>query len=129
MARILVIDDDQVLLDLLENLLKKEGYIVDSMISAKQALKKSDGKDYDLIIVDLRTPEMSNHEFVTIYKKTFSDKSDTAILVLSEDQTKEIMNISIEEGTDDLEQKPFNKHSFFKKIERMIEESKKKKEC
>ncbi len=55
---ILLIDDDELVTGSLKLLLKKEGYNVDVARSGWEALKKVERADFDLIIFDVRMPDM-----------------------------------------------------------------------
>jgi len=57
-GRILVVDDEEVVRDVLETLLRKEDYLVDLAENGVQALQMVDGGDYDVILLDLMMPEM-----------------------------------------------------------------------
>jgi CheY-like chemotaxis protein len=56
--RILVVDDDEMVLMALDELLKPEGYEIQTVSSGTEALKKLDQDGYDLIMLDVIMPEM-----------------------------------------------------------------------
>jgi two-component system, NtrC family, response regulator PilR len=58
-ARLLVIDDEPSLCQLLEIAFRKEGYLVETTTSGQAAIKKIDSQVYDLIISDIRMPDIS----------------------------------------------------------------------
>jgi two-component system alkaline phosphatase synthesis response regulator PhoP len=60
--RILLVDDDEMVLMALNELLKPEGYIIDSTNSPKEALKKIKENTYDLLMLDIIMPEMNGLE-------------------------------------------------------------------
>ena len=60
--RILVVDDDEMVLMALDELLKPEGYQVHTVGSGKDALQKLDEGAYDLIMTDVIMPEMDGFE-------------------------------------------------------------------
>ena len=57
MERILVIDDDPGFRMLLETILSKEGYAVESGGSVEEALRAGAARKYDLVVTDLRLPD------------------------------------------------------------------------
>jgi len=59
MDRILIIDDEKSILDLLSVVFKKEGYKVETALSAKAALDFISNDDFDLILTDIKLPQMS----------------------------------------------------------------------
>lgn len=60
--RILVVDDDEMVLMALEELLKPEGYEVHAFSSGTEALKKLDENGFDLLMMDVIMPEMDGFE-------------------------------------------------------------------
>ena len=56
--RILVVDDDEMVLMALEELLKPEGYEIQTVSSGTEALQKLDENHYDLLMLDVIMPEM-----------------------------------------------------------------------
>ena len=60
--RILVVDDDEMVLMALDELLKPEGYEVQTVASGTEALQKLDEGAYDLIMTDVIMPEMDGFE-------------------------------------------------------------------
>ncbi|MFQ6038230.1 MAG: sigma-54-dependent transcriptional regulator, partial [Candidatus Aminicenantales bacterium] len=64
MEKILVIDDEKSILDLLSVVFEKEGYKVETCLSATRAVELLDGQDFDLIISDIKMPRMSGLELL-----------------------------------------------------------------
>jgi CheY-like chemotaxis protein len=60
--RILVVDDDEMVLMALEELLKPEGYEVQTVSSGTEALQKLEEGGYDLLMLDVIMPEMDGYE-------------------------------------------------------------------
>ncbi|MBW2030542.1 MAG: response regulator [Deltaproteobacteria bacterium] len=60
--RILIVDDDEMVLIALEELLKPEGYEVHTVARAREALKILEQDGFDLLILDIIMPEMSGFE-------------------------------------------------------------------
>lgn len=63
-GNVLVVDDEQIVLKSCERILAPEGYDVSTSTSARQALSMLQGKDYDLVITDIKMPEMDGLEFI-----------------------------------------------------------------
>ena len=59
MEKILIIDDEKSILDLLSVVFKKEGHTVFTSISAAKALELIDKEDIDLVLTDIKLPQMS----------------------------------------------------------------------
>ena len=60
--RILVVDDDEMVLMALGELLKPEGYEVNMVSSGSEALKRLDENGYDLLLLDIIMPLMDGFE-------------------------------------------------------------------
>ncbi len=69
MARILVVDDDLGMRDLLEIMLTREGYEVTCCGNPEKALQRCRKERYDLIITDLKMPRMDGIEFLKHVKE------------------------------------------------------------
>ncbi len=64
MARLLIIDDEESLCQVLENALGKKGHIVETVTSGQSAKAKIESQVYDLIISDIRMPDVTGLELL-----------------------------------------------------------------
>jgi DNA-binding NtrC family response regulator len=69
-ARILIVDDDENIRKVLTTILEDEGYIVESVGTAKKAIEKTGRKFYNLALIDIRLPDMEGIELLTRMKDT-----------------------------------------------------------
>ncbi len=60
--RILIVDDDEMVLMAVNELLGQEGYEVQTISNGAEALKKLDQNGYDLLLLDIIMPEMDGFE-------------------------------------------------------------------
>lgn len=82
--KILVIDDEELVIESLRRLLKREGYEVSVVTSGKQALEKIKEINFDLVVSDIRMPELDGIEIVKNireYLKQNRKKSIPEILI------------------------------------------------
>lgn len=104
-TKILVIDDEEALCEILKFNLEKEGYEVDCAYSAEEALDM-DLDDYSLFMVDIMMGELSGFDFAKRVRNVTATE-DTPILFCSalsdEDDVVKGLNI----GADDYVTKPF----------------------
>ncbi len=104
-TRLLVIDDEESICEILKYNLQKEGYEVDTAYSAEEALDM-DLTPYDLFIVDIMMERLSGFDFAKRLRNT-SATEDRPIIFCSalngEDDT--VMGLNI--GADDYITKPF----------------------
>ncbi len=61
---VLIVDDSQMILKVLDFMIKKAGYEVLSAVEGKDALALFDGRNIDLVFTDLNMPNMSGTELI-----------------------------------------------------------------
>jgi len=69
-ARILIVDDDELILKTMSALLEGEGYVVDTAANGKQAIEKSQTNFYNLALIDIRLPDMYGTQLLTEMRET-----------------------------------------------------------
>lgn len=69
MTRILVIDDEEKIRTLLSIMLERKGYVIDQAQDGKEALTKLMDSTYDLVISDIKMPEMDGKELIVSMKE------------------------------------------------------------
>jgi len=79
-GRVLVYDDDQVLLDLLGTVLTREGYQIEATLCAHEGIRLISTQRFDLVIADLGFRRASGYELVTKLREV---SPETAILAIS----------------------------------------------
>lgn len=104
MARILVVDDEKVMVKGIRFNLENEGYEVDVGYNGRQAVDMARAADYDLIILDLMMPELDGLE-ACMEIRTFSTVPIIILTARGEDTDK---LLGFEYGADDYITKPFN---------------------
>lgn len=81
--RILLIEDEAYVRDLYQDVLSSAGYIVTAAIDGEDAILKAEGKNYDLILLDVMLPKMTGMEVLKRFREEDSDKKDTPIYLLT----------------------------------------------
>lgn len=93
---VLVVDDEQIVLKSCERILVLEGYAVNTATSAKTALEMLDTSQYDLIITDLKMPEMDGLEFMRLVRRKNPDINIVVITGYpSQESIKEALSLRI----------------------------------
>jgi len=77
--RVLLVDDDEVVREVLRALLTKNGYQVDTAVNGKEALAKAGGGFFDHIITDLSMPVMGGLDLLRALKEMDTDAIRTVI--------------------------------------------------
>jgi DNA-binding response OmpR family regulator len=102
--RILLVEDEKKLCDLIARALKAERYAVDVAVDGQSGWEMADAYDYDLLILDLMLPHLSGTE---ILRRVRRKNEEVPILILTaRDATKEKVQ-HFEAGADDYLTKPF----------------------
>lgn len=90
MAKILIVEDEKLLNEAYELVLKKEGHDVRSAFNGEEALQLFAEEKPELILLDLRMPKMDGVEFLKQLEKN-NNTGDVHIIVFSNyDEQKEI---------------------------------------
>ena len=81
--RILVVDDDVLLLEALEELLRASGYVVRVADRGQEALELLDKERFDLLILDVVMPKMTGFDVCREVRKRDDEMSKVKIIMLS----------------------------------------------
>lgn len=68
--RILIVDDDTLILRSLKQVLQEEEYLVDTAETGQEALEKSNATLYNLALIDIRLPDMEGTRLLTEIRET-----------------------------------------------------------
>jgi len=102
--RILVVDDEVGMVESLEIFLKKEGYIVDTATSGKEALERLKERHYDLLILDVR---MEDIDGIEVLRRARNLSQDVTAIMISAYASPESAVNAMMEGAYDYLPKPF----------------------
>ena len=102
--RILVVEDEARIADVLERYLRAEGYATERANNGKQALELWRAFQPDLILLDLMLPEISGLDVA----RTIRAKSDVPIMMVTAKADEVDRLIGLELGADDYITKPFS---------------------
>ncbi len=103
-AKILVIDDEKNIIDLVTAYLRQEGYTVHTAMDGPSGLKAARVFKPDLIVLDIMLPGMDGIELLTRLRR----ESDVYVIMLTakSEETDKIVGLSV--GADDYLTKPFS---------------------
>ena len=114
MAKILIIEDNELNLKLMKDILESQGYSIETAKDGKEGLEKACTNNYDLILLDLQMPIVSGYDFLRIYNKK------TPVIVVSACAMENEVNKAKELGCIDYISKPIQIVDFLKTIEKYI---------
>jgi DNA-binding response OmpR family regulator len=121
--RILAVDDEQDILDLLSYNLSKEGYDVGTALNGDEALRKIRTKSFDLVILDLMMPGLQGVELCHILRNDPGTKNLPIIILTA--KTEEVDRVlGLEIGADDYITKPFSPRELIARIKAVMRRSK-----
>ena len=104
--KILVVDDEEDLCEILKFNLETEGYEVDTAFSAEEALKR-DISSYQLLLLDVMMGEMSGFKMASLLRKN-EKTAGIPIIFLTAKDTENDMLTGFSLGADDYISKPFS---------------------
>lgn len=116
MDKILIVDDDKSICEIIEFNLKNEGFDVESVHSAEDALKIID-EQYTLIILDIMMGGMSGYRMA---EKLRSSNNHTPIIFLTAKDTENDILTGFSVGADDYISKPFSIKELIARIKAVI---------
>jgi len=90
MAKILIVEDEKVLNEAYELVLKKEGYAVSCAFNGEEALAYVKKDKFDLILLDLRMPKIDGVEFLKRSNPVKNFPSTKIIVFSNYDDQKEV---------------------------------------
>jgi len=105
MQQILIIDDEKSILDLLSVVFKKEGYCVLTSLSAIKAMELIDKEDIDLVLTDIKLPQMSGMDILKYVK---DNKPDLPVVMITAYGTIKQAVQAFKQGAIDYVVKPFD---------------------
>ncbi len=116
--KILIVDDEKNIRDLLKFNLENEGYKTVDAFDGKEALKKID-PDIDLVILDLMLPEIDG---LNVCKKIRNDPAigDLPIIMLTAKGEEIDRILGLELGADDYITKPFNTRELIARVKALL---------
>ena len=121
MARILIIDDEAMIRDLLVQILDREGYETITASDGKDGIKIHRENPADLIITDLLMPEKDGLETIMELRR---DSQDVKIIAMSgggKIDSKTYLQIAETMGAIETLTKPFDLKELLKKVQELLE--------
>ena len=116
MKKILVVDDEKPISDIIKFNMVKEGYEVVTAFDGREALELFEAERPDILILDLMLPEIDGLEVARTIRKT----SNVPIIVLSAKDSEFDKVIGLEIGADDYMTKPFSNRELQARVKAIL---------
>ncbi|WDP88001.1 MAG: sigma-54-dependent Fis family transcriptional regulator [Desulfobacter sp.] len=118
MEKILVVDDEPNICNGCQLVLSEEGYEADISLSGLDALEKISNNCFDIILLDIRLPDICG---IDILKKINKEKSGTYVIIMTGHGTVENAVDAMKNGAFDYITKPFDDKEILKAIDKACE--------
>jgi len=118
-SKILIVDDEKSIVDILSFNFKKEGYDVCTAYDGKEALEKVYVYDPDLILLDIMMPQMDGLQVC----RKIREKMNTPIIMLTARAEEVDKVLGLELGADDYVTKPFGMRELMARVKANLRRS------
>jgi two-component system OmpR family response regulator len=117
--RLLVVEDEPDLLNIVAKALREEGYAVDTASDGEEGLYKAQEWNYDAVVLDLMLPKMHGFDVV----RALRTKKKTPVLMLTARGRVNDKVQGLDAGADDYLAKPFDLNELFARLRALIRRS------
>lgn len=114
--KILVVDDESAISDIIKFNFEKEAYLIDTADNGKGAIELAAENDYDLILLDIMMPKLNGFEALREIRK-FSDVP-VIMLTAREDEVDKVLGLEL--GADDYVVKPFSMRELLARVKAVL---------
>lgn len=117
--KILVVDDESAISDIIKFNFEKEGYLIDTADNGKGAIELAAENNYDLILLDIMMPKLNGFEALREIRKS----SDVPVIMLTarEDEVDKVLGLEL--GADDYVVKPFSMRELLARVKAVLRRS------
>ena len=115
--KLLVIDDEQIVLDSIQRILSKEPYILKVTTKSREGLELALAENFDLVLTDIKMPEIGGMRILRDIKRA---KPETPVVILTGYATVQSAVGAMKLGASDYLEKPFLPEALLKTIKTAI---------
>ncbi|MEO0155941.1 MAG: sigma-54 dependent transcriptional regulator [candidate division WOR-3 bacterium] len=123
--RILIIDDETKICEILKDILDNEGYIADFATNGTDGLRKIQKDQIDLVLLDVKLPDIDG---LTLLKKIKDFDSDISVIMISAFGTVSTAVEAVKNGAEDFIEKPLEVNRILTTIRNVLEKVELKKQ-
>ncbi len=117
--RVLVVEDEENILELVQYNLSREGFVVSGVASGELALKEARSKKPDLILLDLMLPGIDGLEVCRLLKRDEKTAHIAIIMMTARSEEADIVS-GLELGADDYITKPFSPRVLISRVRSIL---------
>ena len=117
--RILVVDDDPDLTELLQADLEHRGYEIVIARNGREAMTRAEKEAFDLLLIDVMMPEVDGYHVANALTADWTKK--TRVILMTSRDTRREKGLAVLAGAAAMVQKPFTLDSLHRKIEDVLE--------
>lgn len=121
--KVLIVDDEKDIVELITYNLKKEGFVTDSAPDGETALTKIKKGNYDLVILDLMLPGLQGIEFCRIIRNDAKMAFLPVIMLTAKGEEVDKV-LGLEMGADDYITKPFSPRELVARVNAVLRRAK-----
>lgn len=124
-VRILIVDDDPEAVRLITKRLQPEGYMLDVAQDGKEALEKALAFSFDLMLLDIKLPEIDG---LTVLSKVKERRPDICVIMMTAFGSEQVAVEALKRGADDYMIKPLEKDEPLPTIRMSLEKLRRRRE-
>ena len=121
MQRVLVVDDETAIIELVQYHLSREGYQVETEENGQRAVERVGREPFDLVILDVMLPGMSGLDACRAIRQS----ADVPIIMLTARKDEVDRVLGLELGADDYVTKPFSPRELIARVKAILRRSQK----
>jgi DNA-binding response OmpR family regulator len=115
-ARILIVEDEPEIVEILVSYLKQDGFLASSTASGEEALAKLKNESFDLVLLDIMLPDLNGLEVCREIRKT----SSIPVVMLTARDNEADKIVGLELGADDYITKPFSPREVVARVKAVL---------
>ncbi|PVV27110.1 MAG: DNA-binding response regulator, partial [gamma proteobacterium symbiont of Ctena orbiculata] len=119
MQRILIVEDEPEVREMIRYILEPKGYLVDEAGNAQEARQQLALRNYDLILMDWMLPGRSGLDLTRELKQNFRQDSPPVIMLTARSEETDKVS-GLDSGADDYITKPFSTREMLARIKAVI---------
>lgn len=118
MKKVLIVDDDEHICDLVRIVLEADGFQVDMAFEGNLALQNIEGRQYDLVILDIMLPGVDGWEICRRIRNSPARKTPVIMLTAKGEEIDRILGLEV--GADDYITKPFSPRELLARVKALL---------